>query len=99
MGKDKGVNVLIYYWDERDGDDVCGWWFGPAVGGDQVWAYHPSRAALTPPPSEWNVPHDGAIDGKFRVSAPAAQVNTLASVQSAAASQPDKKSKKVESEK
>merc|ERR1711920_972212 len=32
--------VLIYFWDERDGPAYCGWWFGPKVGGDQVWAYN-----------------------------------------------------------
>ena len=34
----------------------------------QVWAYHPSRTASTPPASEWNVPHDGPIDNSFSVS-------------------------------
>ncbi|CAJ1332274.1 unnamed protein product, partial [Effrenium voratum] len=67
--KSRGLDVLIYYWDDRDGPELCGWWFGPNVGGDQVWAYHPSRTAGTPPASEWNVPHDGDIDSTFRVSA------------------------------
>merc|ERR1712203_1207033 len=67
--KSKGLDVLIYYWDERDGPELCGWWFGPVIGGDQVWAYHPSRQAATPPASEWNVPHDGAIDPTFTVTA------------------------------
>ena len=35
----------------------------------QVWAYHPSRTAGTPPGSEWNVPHDGDVDPSFTVSA------------------------------
>ena len=26
-------DVLIYFWDDRDGPDFCGWWFGPHVGG------------------------------------------------------------------
>ena len=42
---DDDLDVLIYYWDERDGDDNCGWWFSPSVGGEMVWAYHPSRKA------------------------------------------------------
>ncbi|CAE7228269.1 KIFBP [Symbiodinium sp. CCMP2592] len=67
--KSRGLDVLIYFWDERDGPELCGWWFGPNVGGDQVWAYHPSRTAGTPPASEWNVPHDGDIDPSFTVSA------------------------------
>ena len=24
-----GLDVMLYYWDERDGPDFCGWWFGP----------------------------------------------------------------------
>merc|ERR1712151_604110 len=67
--KFKGLDILIYFWDERDGADLCGWWFGPSVGGEQVWAYHPSRKASTPPASEWNVPHDGPIDHSFTVTA------------------------------
>ncbi|CAJ1409447.1 unnamed protein product [Effrenium voratum] len=39
------------------------------VGGDQVWAYHPSCTAGTPPASQWNVPHDGPIDQNFAISA------------------------------
>merc|ERR1719379_2941169 len=66
--KAKGLDVLIYFWDDRDGPELCGWWFGPNVGGDQVWAYHPSRASATPPASEWNVPHDGPIDPTFRIA-------------------------------
>eukprot|EP00927_Polykrikos_kofoidii_P038438 TRINITY_DN32789_c0_g1_i1.p1 TRINITY_DN32789_c0_g1~~TRINITY_DN32789_c0_g1_i1.p1 ORF type:complete len:2073 (-),score=458.55 TRINITY_DN32789_c0_g1_i1:280-6498(-) len=62
-----GVSILIYFWDDRDGPDLCGWWFGPSVGADQVWAYHPSRASRTPPAADWNVPHDGDIDPEFRV--------------------------------
>lgn len=25
------LEVLIYYWDERDGPNFHGWWFGPKV--------------------------------------------------------------------
>eukprot|EP00441_Pelagodinium_beii_P037596 CAMPEP_0197630770 /NCGR_PEP_ID=MMETSP1338-20131121/8149_1 /TAXON_ID=43686 ORGANISM="Pelagodinium beii, Strain RCC1491" /NCGR_SAMPLE_ID=MMETSP1338 /ASSEMBLY_ACC=CAM_ASM_000754 /LENGTH=169 /DNA_ID=CAMNT_0043202069 /DNA_START=40 /DNA_END=545 /DNA_ORIENTATION=+ len=32
------LEVQLYFWDERDGPNFCGWWFGPKVGGDQVWA-------------------------------------------------------------
>ena len=28
--------VLLYFWDDRDGSDFSGWWFGPKVGGDQA---------------------------------------------------------------
>jgi len=62
-----GLDVCIYFWDERDGPSFCGWWFGPKVGGDQVWAYHPDRNARVPPPSGWKVPYDGAVDVTFHV--------------------------------
>jgi hypothetical protein len=40
-----GVSVLIYFWDDRDGPNFGGWWFGPKVGGDQVWAYNGNKAS------------------------------------------------------
>ena len=42
--------------------------FGPKVGGDQVWAYHPS-AAMTPPQRGWKVPYDGPVDETFAIAA------------------------------
>lgn len=63
------LDVLIYYWDDRDGSDLSGWWFGPRVGSDKVWAYHPSVTAGTPPASQWNIPHHGDIDPSFYISA------------------------------
>jgi len=66
------LEVMLYFWDEGDGPDQQGWWFGPEVGGDQVWAHHASagshpahagRAAAVaarPPPSRgWMVLHEG----------------------------------------
>lgn len=61
------VDVLLYFWDERDGANFSGWWFGPKVGGDQVWAHH-AQANPTPPPSGWKVPWDGPIDNSVTVS-------------------------------
>lgn len=62
-----GLDVMLYYWDERDGPNFCGWWFGPKVGGDQVWAYHNSRSAMTPPTRGWKVPYDGPVDETFSI--------------------------------
>jgi len=59
------VAVLIYYWDERDGPNFSGWWFGPKVGGDQVWAYNSSKGSLLPPATGWKVPWDGPVDDGF----------------------------------
>merc|ERR1712062_822894 len=56
-------------WDDRDGPNFCGWWFGPKIGGDQVWAYHPKHNQ-TPPKAGWKVPYDGPVDTTF-VIAPA----------------------------
>merc|ERR1712087_269623 len=63
-----GEDVLIYFWDNRDGDAFCGWWFGPKVGGDQVWAYHADKSAQTPPINGWKVPYDGAVDQTMQLS-------------------------------
>eukprot|EP00930_Biecheleria_cincta_P010835 TRINITY_DN11318_c0_g2_i1.p1 TRINITY_DN11318_c0_g2~~TRINITY_DN11318_c0_g2_i1.p1 ORF type:complete len:1067 (+),score=292.64 TRINITY_DN11318_c0_g2_i1:81-3281(+) len=63
-GQVNGLDVMLYFWDDRDGPNFCGWWFGPKVGGDQVWAYHPEKAG-TPPLSGWKVPYDGPVDNTF----------------------------------
>lgn len=62
-----GMNVMIYYWDDRDGAKFRGWWFGPKVGGDQVWAYHSSGDSTLPPNSGWCVPYDGPVDTALRI--------------------------------
>eukprot|EP00913_Durusdinium_trenchii_P031696 g29682.t1 len=68
------LDVVIYFWDQQDTDGDCGWWIGPSIGGELVWAYHPSKA-VAPPPVEWSVPHDGPIDKTFSV-APAQQLSS-----------------------
>lgn len=62
------LDVLLYFWDDRDGSDFSGWWFGPKVGGDQVWAYQPGEDP-TPPETGWKVPYDGPVDKNFTVTA------------------------------
>jgi len=51
----------LYYWDNRDGDHLMGWWMAPEVGGTQVWAYSPS-SSQNPPPTGWKVPWNGPVD-------------------------------------
>eukprot|EP00405_Crypthecodinium_cohnii_P037215 CAMPEP_0206547384 /NCGR_PEP_ID=MMETSP0325_2-20121206/13263_1 /ASSEMBLY_ACC=CAM_ASM_000347 /TAXON_ID=2866 /ORGANISM="Crypthecodinium cohnii, Strain Seligo" /LENGTH=540 /DNA_ID=CAMNT_0054046677 /DNA_START=44 /DNA_END=1663 /DNA_ORIENTATION=+ len=64
-----GEDILIYFWDDRDGLEMSGWWFGPIVGGDQVWAYHaPGADQDLPPTSDWTIPHDGPIDPTFSIT-------------------------------
>jgi len=61
------TGVLIYYWDDRDGQSMSGWWFGPEIGGDQVWAFNGNRASPTPPAVGWRVPWDGPVDARMRL--------------------------------
>lgn len=93
--KDVQVNsldILMYFWDERDGPNFCGWYFGPKVGGDQVWAHHPSRDSIPPqggsepgPTGGWCVPFGGAVDAAFRVTPRAKAQQQPAAAQPAAA--------------
>mmetsp|Transcript_29857 Transcript_29857/g.68813 ORF Transcript_29857/g.68813 Transcript_29857/m.68813 type:complete len:493 (-) Transcript_29857:20-1498(-) len=65
--KSNGLDVMLYFWDDRDGEDFCGWWFGPKVGGDQVWAYHMERRVEAPPQTGWQVPYDGPVEEAMKV--------------------------------
>ena len=68
-----GLNVLLYYWDARDGENFSGWWFSPLLGGDTVWAYNSSQSS-TPPARDWvmcspDVSHEeGDVDEYFFIS-------------------------------
>mmetsp|Transcript_51215 Transcript_51215/g.89399 ORF Transcript_51215/g.89399 Transcript_51215/m.89399 type:complete len:934 (+) Transcript_51215:125-2926(+) len=61
-GQVDGSDVLIYFWDERDGVANAGWWFAPAIGDNMVWAYHPSRTTASPPSTGWKAPISAPID-------------------------------------
>ncbi|CAE8616572.1 unnamed protein product, partial [Polarella glacialis] len=63
----KGLDVMLYYWDDRDSPDFSGWWFGPQIGGDEVWAFHKDTAARNPPSEGWQCPFDGPVDATIRV--------------------------------
>mmetsp|Transcript_87148 Transcript_87148/g.255076 ORF Transcript_87148/g.255076 Transcript_87148/m.255076 type:complete len:878 (+) Transcript_87148:90-2723(+) len=65
--KVSGLDIMLYFWDERDGPSFSGWWFGPKVGGDQVWAYNGDKSANTPPLGSWKVPWDGPVDQSLRL--------------------------------
>ena len=62
-----GLFVMLYYWDTRDGAAFSGWWFGPRVGSDQVWAFHPADTP-TPPTVGWRAPCDGPVDTSLVLS-------------------------------
>jgi hypothetical protein len=51
------VKVFLYYWDNRDGADFSGYWFGDEVGGTQVWARCNSHGNV-PPVAGWKFPWD-----------------------------------------
>jgi len=62
-----GSDVLCYYWDQRDGADYSGWWFGPIVGGDEVWAYSNTHDA-EPPSAGWQAPFRTPTDAAFKLN-------------------------------
>lgn len=70
------VDVFLYFWDERDGESFSGWWFGPKVGGDQVWVYNPEKA-MVPPTAGWHVPYGGPQDPTLIVRAAAAPIQKV----------------------
>eukprot|EP00929_Paragymnodinium_shiwhaense_P077106 TRINITY_DN3968_c0_g1_i1.p1 TRINITY_DN3968_c0_g1~~TRINITY_DN3968_c0_g1_i1.p1 ORF type:complete len:2055 (-),score=796.97 TRINITY_DN3968_c0_g1_i1:227-6391(-) len=53
----EAVEVFVYFWDDRDGSDHSGWWFGDEVGGSQVWAMA-KISSSKPPKMGWRVPWD-----------------------------------------
>ncbi|CAJ1416108.1 unnamed protein product [Effrenium voratum] len=54
------VEVFLYYWDNRDGPNFEGWWFGNKLGGTQVWSHCADRG-LAPPAGGWKIPWDGQV--------------------------------------
>merc|ERR1712232_462456 len=53
--------------EQAGGEDFSGWWFGPKVGGDQVWAYHANKASTVPPSTGWRVPFNGDVDPSLSI--------------------------------
>merc|ERR1712217_479933 len=62
------LDVMIYFWDDREGADLAGWWFAPSVDADEVWAHNPDDNGDDPPVTGWRVPHDGPIDPELTVA-------------------------------
>jgi len=53
------LKVFLYFWDERDGKDFSGWWFGDKIGGTQVFARSVGASSSTKPPRVgWKLPWD-----------------------------------------
>lgn len=60
--------VLLYYWDDRDGEAQSGWWFGPEVGGEEVWVHNSkSDGSSMPPENDWNILISDTVDPDFKV--------------------------------
>lgn len=59
--------VLLYFWDTRDGPQNSGWWFGPKVGGEQVWSHNQNASSRLPPSVGWKVPFNGPVDAQLKV--------------------------------
>ena len=73
-------NVFMYYWENPDEPCFSGWWFGPEVGGDTVWARCDSRASW-PPSTGWKVPHAEEVDTTMVLTPARQQVETEEAVQ------------------
>jgi len=69
---EKPLEVFLYYWDDREGAEFEGWWFGRAVGGDEVWAHNSSKD-MTPPRRGWRIPYTGDVRLTFVVISKAEQ--------------------------
>lgn len=75
--KPDSVDVLLYYWDSRDGAAFEGWWFGNKLGGTQVWS-HCKSSELQPPSTGWQIPWDGPVRHTICVMTKEAKMRQLA---------------------
>lgn len=62
-----GRDVLIYFWDGRDGEKQHGWWIGPKIGSGTVFAFSSSKIAK-PPLGDWRVPVGGLVDDSLQIA-------------------------------
>jgi hypothetical protein len=59
--------AVVYFWDDRDGDEQAGWWFSPEIGSEIVWAYHPGDGGWGPPKRGWFAPPRGGVSKHFHI--------------------------------
>ena len=52
------TEMFCYFWNGEDGIDLQGWWFGPEVGGDAVYAFH-GTPKQKPPRVGWQILRNG----------------------------------------
>ena len=63
--------VVLYFWDNQDGERFHGWWFSPREGSCEVWAYNPSNLDpddLRVPTSGWKDPCDPDVHVKLHIT-------------------------------
>jgi len=65
---DQREDMVMYFFDARDGHQWCGWWIGRSLTENEAFA-HNSATGFFPPRSGWQVPWEGAIDPGFVVTA------------------------------
>jgi len=70
QGEPGSAKVVLFFWDERDGEHWTGWWLGPSMGFDHPgWARHEEKSAPLPPCTGWRVPPMGPVDVRLTISA------------------------------
>ncbi|CAK8987212.1 Carbon catabolite repressor protein 4 homolog 4 (CCR4 homolog 4) (Protein HESPERIN) (AtHESP) (AtHesperin), partial [Durusdinium trenchii] len=82
--KGSHLPIKLYYWDDRDGKENQGWWFGPTVGGEEVWLHNP-RALHFPPADGWDFSLKVALNHRAP-AAPKGKAKAKATAPPAAAS-------------
>eukprot|EP00930_Biecheleria_cincta_P090974 TRINITY_DN80456_c0_g1_i1.p1 TRINITY_DN80456_c0_g1~~TRINITY_DN80456_c0_g1_i1.p1 ORF type:complete len:415 (-),score=46.71 TRINITY_DN80456_c0_g1_i1:138-1382(-) len=69
QGTSCGLDVHLFYWDDRNGAHWSGWWFGPEIGwSDTAWGYHENRTAMIPPATGWRIPVAGPTDDSLQLT-------------------------------
>eukprot|EP00397_Hematodinium_sp_SG-2012_P012556 GEMP01012729.1.p1 GENE.GEMP01012729.1~~GEMP01012729.1.p1 ORF type:complete len:726 (+),score=210.82 GEMP01012729.1:137-2314(+) len=63
----KEQTCCIYWWDNRDGEAMKGWWIAPVVGGEHVWTQC-TVDADEPPRTGWKVPWHGSVDRNVQMT-------------------------------
>ena len=61
------VNVFLYYYDEREGPQHAGWWFGPKIADEHIWAFS-NVTSPTPPVGPWHVSPKLHLDSTLSVN-------------------------------
>mmetsp|Transcript_55024 Transcript_55024/g.170460 ORF Transcript_55024/g.170460 Transcript_55024/m.170460 type:complete len:417 (-) Transcript_55024:164-1414(-) len=61
--------LKLFFWDDSDGKDLAGWWFGDNVGSGKVWSRNVCVTPL-PPMTGWQCPADGPVQEHIRCVQP-----------------------------